>query len=416
MGVSKKTKNKQKLYNKPMNKLSDKIELPKFKRLVVAVSGGMDSVVLAHLLRDQNIVLAHLNHGIREEADADEQFVKDLAKKWGLECVTEKRKMPERGNLENNARQIRYGFLEEVRKKVGADYIAVAHHFDDQIETVLMHMSRGAGLRGRRGMANMTGNIIRPLLDVSKKEIEAYLQENKLDFVEDKTNLDLNYQRNYWRHNVLPHFKGTDFEEKVRKMIAEAQNKLEELIPLAEQWRMDEIRENCFKREPFSDLDKDLKAEIIIQLLGAKDLYQKSINRLTDFIENGETGKKLELKGLKFEIQYDQVTIDKSTEAIDLPRQQITINGIQWGHWTLKLKSKEPLFVRQWNSGDKFRPSGMQGSKKLQDFFVDAKVPRQERNEIPIIVNEKNAIMAIGNMRVAEGQEMLKKDLELILN
>ena len=148
--------------------------LPPFKKVVVGVSGGGDSVALAHILMKlgYDVTIAHLNHGLRgKESDADEKFVTKLAEKWDVPCVTHKIRLQDKGNMENNARLIRYAFLEKVRQAKKAKFIAVAHHLDDQIETILMHMQRGAGLRGLCGMKIQNGSIIRPLLDVKKKDL-----------------------------------------------------------------------------------------------------------------------------------------------------------------------------------------------------------------------------------------------------
>jgi len=374
-------------------------------------------VVLAHLLRDHDVVLAHLNHSLRDRADADEQFVKDLAVKWGLKLYTEKKEMPESGNLENNAREIRYAFLEKVRMTAGADYIAVAHHFDDQIETVLMHMARGAGLRGKRGMKKQRGDIIRPLLDVSKAEIEEYAKENRLGYCIDETNFDMSFERNRTRHIVIPELKKqADFEAGIRDVIKKATEELAELEEKAKAWIDENLEDHSFDRTAFNELPEDLRAEILIQFLGAKDLYQKNIQLLIDFLETGQSGKKMSFKSRSFLLQYDKFLVDHAERAEELSKTLITETGVDWGRWSIVTKLKQPFYVRAWRPGDRFQPSGMQGHKKLQDLFVDEKIPRTERSQIPVIVDENDAIIAVGNIRRSHGSQELMKNLKLTLN
>src|SRR5262249_19491687 len=147
-----------------------------------ACSGGVDSVVLAHKLKNlgYQMVLAHFNHGWRgKESDENENFCWNLAKKWKIPIEVSRGKKVEKGNAEAKAREERYFFLEAVRQKHKACYIAVAHHKDDQIETIWMHKKRGAGLRGLAGMPLVQRKIIRPLLEISKKEILEYAKFNK---------------------------------------------------------------------------------------------------------------------------------------------------------------------------------------------------------------------------------------------
>ncbi|MBU0577459.1 tRNA lysidine(34) synthetase TilS [Patescibacteria group bacterium] len=406
-------------------------KIPPFKKVVIAVSGGVDSVVLAHVLLqlDYDVVIAHLNHKLREEeSDADEQLVRNLAKEWGVECVTKKATIPKTGNLENNARQIRYQFLEEVRNKHNADFIAVAHHLNDQIETILMHMARGAGLRGQIGMEFQSGNIIRPLLDVKRLDVVNYAKENNLPYRTDRSNYDLSNDRNYWRHLVIPYFRGANLAKKIQSISKKAKEKLETISKKSDGWvrenmensrtnprlaglRRNSVRGNQFNRSEFNKLSDDLKSEILIQILGAKDLYQKSINRLLDFIENGKSGRQLTVKNKDFFIEYDNILLGVRTPS--LPTAKITAKGIKWGVWKLK-SDKSGLYVRAWKKGDRFQPSGMKGSKKLQDFFVDSKVPRHLRHQIPIIVDKNDIIVSVGDLRLAEGVK--NSEFSLILN
>ncbi|MBN2087888.1 tRNA lysidine(34) synthetase TilS [Candidatus Peregrinibacteria bacterium] len=398
-------------------------KIPSFRRVVVGVSGGADSVVLAHVLNElgYDITIAHLNHKLRgRESDGDELYVMNLAKMWGVGYVGERINIPREGNLENNARNIRYEFLEKVRQECEADYIAVAHHFDDQIETVLMHMARGAGLRGRIGMRPLSDKLIRPLLEVRRKDIEEYAKEKNLSFRTDKSNFDTNLERCFWRQTAIPALGYDDIAEEVRETIKEAGEKLEVLLKKAERWIFINFSENKFNKEHFNMLPNDVKSEVLIQILGPNDLYEASINRLIEFLQDGQSGRMVKVKNLVFSIEHSNVLVRQYIDAsIGLPKAQITTNGIKWGKWIIKANSNisdcgiqiSDLYVRQWKAGDKFRPSGMNGTKKLQDFFVDSKIPLHLRMQIPIIVNEKDDIISVGDLRIADGYENLKHSL-----
>ena len=224
-----------------MNELKAKVKaalkpLPPFKRVVVGLSGGMDSVVLCHVLKSlgYEVIAAHLNHQLRgEEANRDEAFVINLAKAWDLPYVAKKAVIPEEKNIENSARHLRYSFLEAERTAYQADFIAVGHHFDDQIETILMHEQRGSGLRGRCGMRLLKGKILRPFIDIPRRELAAYATEQKLEYVNDSSNLDISLERNRLRHEVIPELKKiAGFEEKMRQISRTASDKLDLLEQL----------------------------------------------------------------------------------------------------------------------------------------------------------------------------------------
>ncbi|MDL2225716.1 tRNA lysidine(34) synthetase TilS [Eubacteriales bacterium OttesenSCG-928-M02] len=203
---------RQALYNHMKNSLAAGLVLPG-EHVLCALSGGADSVALLHLLHGVkeemgfSLSAAHYHHGLRRAADGDAAFVEELCKGLGVPLTIGYGKVAEeKGNrtLEEAARAHRYGFLEETMAAVGADKIAVAHHQRDQAETVLMHLIRGTGTRGLRGMDRMRGDIIRPLLDVDKAEITAFLQEEGIGYREDETNADKGYTRNRIRLELLP--------------------------------------------------------------------------------------------------------------------------------------------------------------------------------------------------------------------
>ncbi|MFH1012149.1 MAG: tRNA lysidine(34) synthetase TilS [Candidatus Peregrinibacteria bacterium] len=385
-------------------------QIPPFKRVVIGVSGGADSVALTLLLHHlkYEIIIAHLNHNLRgQESEKDAEFVQKFAKKLKVICVTQKVVIPKKGNLEANARRIRYKFLESVRKKHQADYIAVAHHRGDQIETILMNLLRGAHLRGLAGMQVQTEKIIRPLLTVTKKEILSFLKREKQDYRTDTSNHDTKYLRNRLRHFIIPNFKKKNrrFETELLEMSCHARKELESLVQKARNWLKCNVKKGRFNRENFQLLPSALKGEVIIQLLKTSDLYSKNIHKLIAFMEGAKTSKVMTVKGKTFTVEYREIRMGK--KEIKAPKKkQITATGIIWGNWKLKklqmrrgVKGYGPLFARPWAQGDRFQPLGMKGTKKVQDYFTDAKIPKEQRRHIPIIVDRKDKIISIGNLR-----------------
>ena len=222
--------------------------------MLVGLSGGSDSVALTHLLLDLSqhgdfavIALAHLNHRLRPSADRDEAFCRDLAERLGLRIVVEVvdvQSFARAGalSLEDAARRVRYAFLERAAATTGADQIAVGHTQDDQAETFLLKLMRGAGLTGLAGIYPRRGRVIRPLLDVSRAELRMYLVSKGAAWVEDETNDDLDNPRNRIRHRVLTELDRAA-EGPTRPAIARAAG----LIREDGQW-LDEVADDCYRR------------------------------------------------------------------------------------------------------------------------------------------------------------------------
>lgn len=182
---------------------------------IVGVSGGPDSMALLHILKKSGfnkLVVAHVDHGIRAESYADAQmvaaFAKEMRCKFELQQIDLPKKAQEtKSNLEALGREVRYEFFRDLKKQHNAQYVVTAHHADDQLETVLMNILRGCGLEGLKGISQLDGDLWRPLLSLSKEEINSYCRENKIRYVLESSNNDITFRRNYLRHKVVPHLK-----------------------------------------------------------------------------------------------------------------------------------------------------------------------------------------------------------------
>lgn len=269
--------------------------IPEGSSLLVAFSGGIDSVALTlamlelkDFMRLKRLALAHINHGIRgEESDRDEDFCKDFAKRYGLELFVRRLNLRERvkgENLEALAREKRYRALREIKEQGGFDLIATAHHLNDLVETALLWLVRGAGLEGLLGFEEKEGDIVRPLYLIKREEIEDFVSSRAEVWVEDSTNYDLRFARNRIRHRVIPELKAINpnFEEsflRLRQVLKEEDNLMKELTQRA---LRELFKEGSFDRKAFLRLPKAIQRRVIYQLKGLRSYreIEGEINRI----------------------------------------------------------------------------------------------------------------------------------------
>jgi len=317
------------------------------ERLLVAVSGGPDSVCLLHILvklqeeLKVKLHLAHLNHQLRgAESEADADYVADLARQLGIPATTERREVKgyqtqQRLSLEEAAREVRYSFLTEVASSIGADRVAAGHTLDDHIETILMHLTRGTGTRGLRGLQpytewkSKTGSliIIRPLLEVSHEETEDYCRQHQLMPRLDASNLSLSPLRNRIRQQLLPLLKSynprvTEALLRTGRIASDDIDFLDEQI--ARLW--DEIAQQRGKtiildNQKFDPLPPTLKRYLlrasVEKLLGsAKDVEMRHIEQMMSLVTK-QAGKRLSLpQGLIFSIEYNQYRLTSDLASL----------------------------------------------------------------------------------------------------
>ena len=293
-------------------------------KIVVAVSGGPDSVCLLDMLNQLKdkyaleLIVAHINYNLRgKDSDADEKFVLDLAKRYDLEVLVLRPKIKTKKNLENNLRNIRYAFFEKIRKERDYDWIAVGHNLDDQAETFLQRLIRGAGMRGLCGMQFKNGRIIRPLLGFSRREILEYLKARKLAYRTDKTNRENIFLRNRIRHQLIPYLE-KNFNPKFKETIFQTAISLGEDYALIENLAEDFFQKNSsLSVKKILLVSKSLQKRIILKFLqktsgNLKDIEAAHLEEILKIFKSLKNKNQIiRFQGLKIERKGDKVTIAK---------------------------------------------------------------------------------------------------------
>jgi len=429
--------------------------IPREQKLVVAVSGGADSVCLLHVLvglqKELGISLhvAHLDHRLRgEAARADARYVAGLAARLGVPAILEQQDVAayqaqQRLSLEEAAREVRYDFLARAARSVGTGWVVMGHTLDDHIETVLMHLIRGSGTRGLRGLQPLSVRqasglgltIIRPLLDVSREETAAYCRSRRLRPRLDASNLSEVPLRNRVRRQLLPllHDYNPQITEALLRTARIATADLEFLDRAAEGlWgEVAEEREGTIvlNKERFTALPVAMQRHLL------RDGMEKLQGNLTDVEErhieqimgalHKPAGRRLSLPGgLVFAVEYDKYLLGADAAALCplpvlggvsslkvpgetlLPGWRVTAAIGSPGEVTQESrgfsarfdleKTGTELAVRRYRAGDRFRPLGVKGSKKLGEFMIDAKIPRAWRGRVPVVCSPGQVLWLVG--------------------
>jgi len=442
--------------------------------LILGVSGGPDSLCMLHVFRrlapdyDLRLHVGHLDHGIRgQEAEEDAAFVQRLCQEWGVPCTVQREDVPalaqERGiALEEAARQARYRFLGELARSLGARAVAVAHNADDQVETVLMHFLRGAGLAGLRGMSPVAWmdelrvgeeqprlgriRLLRPLLEVPREAIEAYCREQGLEPRFDRSNLDTTYFRNRLRHELIPYLESynPNIREVVRRMAQVLAGDYELLRQLlAETWpqvvRQEDEEAIVFDLEALRALPVGLQRSVLREAVHRLRFSLRNINwvHIEDALQvlrKGKVGSQATLpQGLMLTLGYREAVLASEGYQPPLgderPRIQkpllLEVPGetiLPGGAWLVvtQILGREALcegweqnadpyrayldadrvgrelYLRPRTEGDWFVPLGLEGRKKLSDFMINAKIPRQERSQVPLLLSDGEIAWVVG--------------------
>ena len=377
-------------------------------KLILALSGGIDSMVLADMLLQAKaeFVLAHCNFHLRgEESDGDEKFVRDYAERNGLTLYvkqfdTESYAKASGISIEMAARELRYAWFEELRQQLGYDYIAVAHHADDQLETFFINLLRGAGIRGLKGMQPVNGPIIRPLLDVSRAEIRQYAEEHHLEWREDHTNAETLYLRNKIRHELLPVIDGISKEG--RSSI------LKSISHLASENEL--YRELLNEKLPTSNCQlSTVNFQLLFEWLRDYGFNEDQVHFIHEALKTGQPGTSFFSPTHRVTIERDGLELAplcQNNEApIVLSYQQITKDEFTMDHSSQVAqldydKLTFPLQLRKWQTGDRFHPLGMKGSKLLSDFFVDQKMTTRQKEECYVLTTADDQIAWVVGRRI----------------
>ncbi|NND78181.1 MAG: tRNA lysidine(34) synthetase TilS [Flavobacteriales bacterium] len=398
-------------------------------KILLTISGGMDSMVMLDIFLELGypIAIAHCNFSLRnEESDLDEELVVQIAQEKGIvihrknfntKIYSKEKKL----SVQEAARELRYSWFQELATEYSYTKIATAHHFDDNIETVLINLQRSSGLKGLRGILPIRGNIIRPLLDLTKDEISEYAEERGISFREDRSNTDTKYLRNKIRHQAIPVLKKKDkeFYSNWKQRINENRKNWELL-----QSKVAEAKILCIEEKKDGQLlididelqDQEGSELILFHLLDGLGFSSKQRANAIDLLK-ASTGKKI--TGDTHELIKDRNKLVLAPLAdqsfnVEIIEGQFSVNGpldleiVEISKSTMaKQKSANiayfdaaklsfPLKVRNWQEGDKFFPFGMKGQKKVSDLLIDNKVNIHEKKLIPIMTSGDEIIWVMG--------------------
>lgn len=421
-------------------------------KIVVACSGGADSMCLLSLMMEKQkqtdfeIVVLHVNHNIREgEAQRDANFVKDFCVKNNLKFVLEsvdvfKHAKKNKKTVEQSARELRYESFKKVLEKEKANKIAVAHHKDDQAETILMHIFRGSSLKGASGMASVSGNIIRPLLDFSRDDIEKYNELHKILNIEDSSNNDVNYRRNFIRKEVLPKI------EKIFPGVIGSVCEFAKRCKVDDDFIMTQIPQNCFDLKKneikiYQNIDglhdavKNRAIKLAFEKLGVfADIEQKHLKAVSELFKM-KSGSTISLPmSLHANKVYDGVVISKHKKQEKFQDEKFILGELEFKGFgkifSLDITDKQELefgdgnhyvdlakipFSAVWRTrkdGDMFTKFGS-GTKKLNDYFTDKKVERSLRDSIPVLA-VGNKILVVAGMDISENVKISSKTEQIV--
>jgi len=401
------------------------------QRILLAVSGGKDSVLMAHFFKQSGIDfgIAHCNFGLRgAESQRDEHFVRGLAALMEVpvfvtDFETKSYASAHQISTQMAARELRYRWFEEIRLANGFDYIAVAHHQGDVVETVLLNLIRGTGIAGLHGILSKRDFLIRPMLFLSRSGIDELIDKYAIDFVEDSSNLSGNYARNKLRLDVIPRLRELNpnleqtFEQNIGRFAAAEivlQQRVAQLRSEICEIQNDEIR---ISLEKIRELHP--QAFLLFEILKEYNFRESVTEEIAEALNKQS--------GTSFYSATHRVTIDRAdllitkipvenTRLLQVHRtdtdiylgdRQIHISWVEGADFDNNVnkafvdteKLIFPLVLRTWYKGDRFMPLGMKRYKNLSDFFIDQKVPLPQKEHIPILVNGNGDIVWVAGLR-----------------
>ncbi len=404
----------------------------KDKTLIVACSGGSDSMFLLDLLNNlgYKVICAHVNHKVRSESDEEYKFVRNYCEEHGIIFEGIELTGYTGGNFEHFARNFRYSFFESVLKKYKTDYLFTAHHGDDLIETILMRIVRGSSLKGYKGFMKISKRdgyyVVRPLIYLTKEYIENDLKNRNIKYVIDNSNYADDYTRNRIRKRMLPLLKEEDnlVHEKFLKFSEELDDTYDFVVRVTDKAKSDMFHDNVLDISKFNKEDKYIKKSIINSILSElypDNLYLVDNNHINEIFKLINSSKKnigMYLpNGVRVSKEYNHLYFNKEE---DIPSTfDIELNdGVMIGDYVfsfsetdkntnnvIRLNSKDiklPLRVRNRKTSDKMLVKNLNGSKKIKDIFIDEKIPLSKRNAWPIVVDSEDKILWIPGLKKSD--------------
>jgi tRNA(Ile)-lysidine synthase len=425
--------------------------------VLVAVSGGPDSMALLHRLASGfgippiTLAVAHFDHRLRPDSAEDRRLVERFCRSLGIDChvgsADVRRAAKERGeSLEATARRLRYEFLEKTCDEIGAGKVATDHTRDDDIETVLMRVLRGSGIRGLAGIPARRGRIVRPFIFVARDDILQYCESNEVPYVEDPTNRDTSFERNYIRHEVLPSLRAgfPDAEPNLLRMRYEAEETLVAIRRVTDPILAEHLVEESpglwrISIDPIVPLDGTARYILFADALYHYIRVERELGRdhyrsLSGLVDG--KGIMRSLPGLTarrehdFIVLYHGVPVDERPAALsrslEVPGQtrllgnrlcsQVTSveeSGPDWRSLTEGFPERDggpasavayfardsvapPFIVRPPAPGDRMQPFGMDGHKKLSDIFIDKKIPYRRRSTVLVVEDRREIVWVVG--------------------
>jgi len=416
--------------------------------VLLAVSGGKDSVLMTHLFAEAGFKfgIAHCNFQLRgQESDLDEAFVQSLANHLKVQFhstrfYTEDYASENHISIQMAARDLRYDWLEKIRKKHNYSYLAAAHHLTDSVETVLLNLLRGTGIAGLSGISPRRDKIIRPLLEFTGKEVEDEVNRRLIAFREDASNSSTKYKRNSIRLEVLPvlHKINPEMErtfwanskrfqsvesfltkevDKVRSQLfiesgdeefTISISKLKELDPL-ELWLYELFKPYGFSEAVLADLQRDWNNGSGRQFYSLCNKIVVDREKLILQVWEKEDSKEILIEELPKVIEW----YNKRFRVYCASNEGLSFESYaQIGDYD---SLQMPLKVRSWEKGDRFTPLGMKGHKKISDYFISLKIPVSEKAKIPIIEDARKSIIAVLPMRIDDHFKITSKTKKVII-
>ena len=391
----------------------------KEKNYLLAVSGGVDSMVLLHLFQvaGYKFQVAHINYKLRgEDSDSDQKLVEDFCRKYNIKLhvyeVSAKDEKPQ-GSIQVWARNIRYDFFRKIMDEEKIDHLVTAHHLNDQLETFLINLSRGSGIKGLSGIPSNENEIIRPLLNFSKEEIYRFAKEHNIDFREDLSNQKNDYLRNEIRNEIVPKLLQTndDFLENFKKSI-DILDQTKDFVEQQIDVKLDSliIANNdsiILNKTKFKEESDFVKYEIL-KRFGFTDV--KEIPK----IFKAKTGSIFNSAAFKLAVNRDEIILELKTEENTAKREKIELNInskneiiitekikdeiSEFGTFEWKFDSQKfslPLYLRHKTEGDTFFPIGMIGKKKVSKFFKDEKISILAKPKIWLLCDGNDNVLGI---------------------